>query len=124
MPIRFIVDHTKAFVTAVVEGPVTLDEVLRHLDIERALKGLSYPELVDARTVELTFTASDVRVVVAWLRDASKHGPLGPTAVVVSTDVAFGMMRMLQMLVDDVCVIRPFRSLAEAEAWLDSGSAS
>jgi hypothetical protein len=28
------------------------------------------------------------------------------------------MMRMLQMLVEDVCIVQPFRDLGEAERWL------
>jgi hypothetical protein len=43
---------------------------------------------------------------------------LGPTAVVVGDDAAFGMMRMFQMLLEDVALLRPFRVLADAEDWL------
>jgi hypothetical protein len=42
----------------------------------------------------------------------------GPTAVLVSSDVAFGMLRMLEIMLDGIASIRPFRSSADAHAWL------
>lgn len=36
----------------------------------------------------------------------------------VSTVVGFGVMRMFDILVEDVCVIRPFWDMEEAERWL------
>jgi hypothetical protein len=43
---------------------------------------------------------------------------LGPTAIIVETDVGHGMLRMLELLVEDVCAVRPFRREPEAEKWL------
>jgi hypothetical protein len=43
---------------------------------------------------------------------------LGPTAVLVSDDVAFGVIRMLEVLVEDICEVRSFRDEQEARAWL------
>jgi hypothetical protein len=45
------------------------------------------------------------------------------TAVVVADDAAFGLMRMFPMLLEDVALLRAFRTLAEAEEWLRSVSA-
>jgi hypothetical protein len=30
----------------------------------------------------------------------------------------YGVIRMLQMLVEDVCIVQPFRDIEEAERWL------
>ena len=38
--------------------------------------------------------------------------------MLVSTDFQFGIMRMVEMLVEDVCLIKPFRTEADAERWL------
>jgi hypothetical protein len=48
------------------------------------------------------------------------HIALGPTAIIVVSDFAYGMMRMLEILVEDVCDIRPFRDRGEAEKWINS----
>ncbi|MGH7681823.1 MAG: hypothetical protein ACRENN_07540, partial [Candidatus Eiseniibacteriota bacterium] len=53
-------------------------------------------------------------------RMLSKQSQLGPGAVIVNSDLAFGMMRMLGMLVEDVCQVRPFRTVAEADWWIDN----
>jgi hypothetical protein len=43
---------------------------------------------------------------------------LGPTAIIVDSDVECGMVRMAEMLVEDVCAVRPFRRTEEAQEWL------
>jgi hypothetical protein len=37
---------------------------------------------------------------------------------VVANDYAYGMLRMLEILLDDVCLVRPFRERDAAEQWL------
>ena len=60
--------------------------------------------------------------LVAWLRWLGERTRLGPTAVVVDSDLAFGIVRMVEMLVDDVCQVKPFRTKLDAELWLDQFS--
>ena len=79
---------------------------------------LAYPELVDARKADLELSPADVRQIVSILQTLSRESPLGKTAVVVSTDLAYGMMRMLSILVEDYCSVSPFRNLDEANNWL------
>jgi hypothetical protein len=42
--------------------------------------------------------------------------------VVVSDDVSYGMLRLLEILLDDIAAVRPFRAGEEREAkhWLAS----
>ena len=68
-------------------------------------------------------TPADVRRIVELLRSLSRESKLGRTAILVSTDYAYGLMRMLEMLVEDVCQIRVFREEQEARAWLNAMSA-
>jgi hypothetical protein len=51
-----------------------------------------------------------------------KDHALGPTAVVVSSTVAFGMMRMLETLASSACAIRPFLDIDDAKRWLREGA--
>ena len=75
-------------------------------------------ELIDARRAVVRLSSAEAQEIVELLRSLSRSHPLNRIAVVVSTDVAYGVMRMLQTLVEDVCVVQPFRDLAEAERWL------
>jgi hypothetical protein len=66
----------------------------------------------------IKFSPAEVQELLELLRSLVRSHCLGRTAVVVSTDVAYGIMRMLKVLVEDVCVVRPFRDLPAAELWL------
>jgi hypothetical protein len=114
-----IVDTERNEVTTIAEGTVTLDEVRAHLHREKSDSALPYRELIDARNAVVMLSSSELQQIVELLRSLARSRRLGPTAVVVSTDVAYGTLRMLQILVEDVCVVRPFRDLAAATLWLN-----
>ena len=115
------VDAERNEVTTIAEGTVTLDEVRAHLHREKSDSALPYRELIDARNAVVSLSRSEVREIVELLRSLARCRRLGRTAVVVSTDVAYGIMRMLQILVEDVCVVQPFRDLTTAALWLSDG---
>jgi hypothetical protein len=118
VPIIFSVDHERKLVTALAVGPIGYADIERHLRQERQWKGLSYPEFMDARGAGLNLAPVDVRHIVELLRRLGHEAKLGPTAVLVDNDFAFGVLRMLDSLVEDCCRIHPFRDEAEAFAWL------
>ena len=120
MPITATYDHQLRRVSARAEGPVTLEEIRNHLEEERQEPGLAYSELIDARGSIPAFSSADVRVLVALLRWLGERTRLGPTAVVVDDDLEYGMVRMVEILVEDVCLIKPFRDLLDAELWLNN----
>ena len=64
-------------------------------------------------------TSAEVRDVVDQLRHMALDETLGPTAIVVASEVAFGMLRMLEILIEEVTIIRPFRDYDEAVRWLE-----
>ena len=92
---------------------------MAHLGKERDEDGLPFHELIEASRVTLTLSPSEVRQIVDRLRELGRRHALGPTAVIVGDDVSYGMLRMLETLVEDVCDVRPFRNRTEAEEWLD-----
>jgi hypothetical protein len=120
MPITLTIDHDRRQVDAVAIGPITYTDVENHLLAERNSEGLAYREFVDAREATLVFASypAQVRQMVALIRSLGKESTLGPTAVLVADDFAFGIMRMLEALVEDVAEIRPFREEQLARAWL------
>jgi hypothetical protein len=111
-------DDAGRVLRVVAEGPIDFAEIRAHLVEERADGALGYRELIDARRATPAVSAADVRRVVDLVRGEARGLALGPTAVVVSSDVAYGMLRMLEMLVEDLAAIRPFRDYREAVRWL------
>lgn len=118
MSIAYSVDRVHRRVSAVAEGSVTHPEIVAHLRKERDDDGLRFTEFIDATQATVSLSASEVREIVELLRDLGRRNALGPTAVVVVNDVSYGTLRMLEVLVEDVCVVRPFRDRDEAEEWL------
>lgn len=116
------VDSERNEVITIAEGTVTLDEVRAHLHREKRDSALPYRELIDARNAVVRLSSSELQQIVELLRSLARSRRLGPTAVVVSTDVAYGILRMLQILLEDVCVVQPFRDLAAATLWLNGGT--
>ena len=118
MSITVTPDHARRLLHVRATGPITLGDIRAHLEEERMVGGLPYRELIDARGYSPAFSAEDVRSIVTLLRRLGQESRLGPTAIIVDSDDGYGMLRMLEILVEDVCAIRPFRSREEAEKWL------
>jgi hypothetical protein len=118
MPIIMSVDHERKLVNAIAIGPVSFSDVENHLSMERQFGGLTYKELLDARGAGIGFTPTEIRQIVSLIRTLGQKSKLGPSAVLVSTDFAFGVTRLLEALLEDVCEIRPFWNEEEAKAWL------
>lgn len=112
------IDHDSRAMYVTADGPITFSDIRNHLFKERLEHGLTYAELIDARTASPELSSEDVRKVVSILRGFATEHTLGPTAVVVSTDHGFGMIRMLEIFLEDVCAIRPFREVEAALQWI------
>lgn len=120
MPITCSIDYDRRYMEATATGPIGWEEILSHLLDERLKGGLSYPELIDACAATPTWSSAQAREIVALLTSYNRESALGPTAVVVSSDLAFGMIRMLEILLDDVCIVKPFYHYDDAKQWLQT----
>jgi hypothetical protein len=120
MPITYTLDRVRRRLFAVARGSITYSEIVAHLEKERDDNGLPFAEIIEATQAYVALSAAEVRRVVDLLRDLGRHNALGPTAVITGNDFSYGIMRMLGILVEDVCAVRPFRDRGEAEEWLDA----
>ena len=113
---------------------------LRRLGLLRGdVAGYRFRELVSARaasalleggaTVKIwndlgarhdAFDAADARSLIDTVRVIAREINFGPTAVIVADDTTYGMLRMLETLLEGVCDVRPFRDAERnaAEQWL------
>ena len=124
MSVTYTVDHERREMYTTADGPITMEDIRKHLNEDHRDKGLSYRELIEAAGATAVFSASDVRTTVGILRAYGREGVLGPTAIGVGNDLAYGMFRMLAILLEDVCALQPFRTRREAEQWLAGTSTS
>jgi hypothetical protein len=123
MPIEIRkIDHDRHEIDAVALGPVHYIDIEKHLVEERNIGGISYKEFIDARDASLVFALNpaEIRQIVALVRSLCQQSKFGPTAILVSTDFAFGIMRAMEMLLEDVADVRPFRDEKLARSWLAS----
>ena len=118
MSMTTTINHAQRRVFVKAEGLLTLNDIRTHLEEERVEAGLSYDELIDARGISSDFSQQDVRVIADVLRRLAINSRIGPTAIIVDSDVEYGMLRMLGILIEDVCRVQPFRRQEEAEKWL------
>lgn len=122
MKIRFSVDYADRLVSTRAEGAITFADISAHLEQERLAGALAYRELIDGRGATPAVSSEEVRSVVAILRRLGSDSPLGPTAVLVDSQVGYGVLRMLEALLDDVCAVKPFYQQEGAEEWLAGSS--
>jgi uncharacterized UPF0146 family protein len=76
--------------------------------------------LSDMREIEVGSTNDGISEMLAVMEGTAQRRVTAKAAIVVATDVAFGMGRMLEMLSDDVTdpSFRIFRDLSAAFEWL------
>lgn len=121
MPISVRIDIKQGVVFRVIKGSVTVDEIIE--SFSSVLKDDNYrpgmKTLTDMREVVHSATPEDVKRIAGFiLEQMSTIGSL-KAAVVVSTDVSFGMTQILRALVDRGSTdIRVFRDMEEAMSWL------
>jgi hypothetical protein len=121
MPITLSVDHATREVKAVATGPITFEDIRHHLLQERDQGGLPYREFIDASKAEPVCSTSDARATVDLLKTLGSQGMLGPTAVIVPNDVSYGLVRMVEILLEEFAKVRPFHTteVTEAREWLE-----
>src|SRR5204863_390443 len=96
-------------------------DMLTLLDWQARDGAWSYGFLHDARALTSALSSAEIERLLRCVQAMSKtHGPHGPIAVVVGSDLLYGMTRMYATRSESSAEpINVFRSVAEAEAWLD-----
>jgi hypothetical protein len=119
MPCAYTIDLARSLVLSRGWGEVTDRELLAHV---RALTAdprfaRNFHQFIDLRDV------TDVQITASTIREMVKLNPFGAgarRAVVVTSDVVFGMARMYQILRDESPdEFEIFRKLDDALRWLE-----
>jgi len=122
MPLIYVRDDARRRVTVTAIGDITMNDAISILD-RRVIDGVwSYALLYDGRQRTSVMEAQEVRILVELTRTLSaRHGLPGPMALVRQDATGFGMSRMFGILSEEARFeVSVFRTIEEAEAWLDS----
>ena len=123
MPVNHTIDIEARLVRIVGSGVVTDDEMVRCVADLRADPALepNMNTLSDMRDIDVAFTSEGVSRLVTVMRNSADRRVAARAAIVVNSEVAFGMGRMFELRAEqaDELSIRIFRDMAEALEWLD-----
>ncbi len=118
MPLITGVDHKLREVSVLAIGPVKVDDVREHVQHMKREGGLAYPRIVESRGAGIPADPADFQQLAEMLNDLSAEGPVGPAAIIVSSDADIEGMRVLEGLLAKTCEVKSFRNEADARAWL------
>jgi hypothetical protein len=100
-------------------GMLTYEELRYHLTETRALTARGYPELFDATGAEAEMSIAQIQSLSIMSGEMFRRGELGPTAIVVTGRMLFGMTRMYEKLnAHSISPVHVFLDVPPAEAWL------
>ena len=120
MPIRYSIDRIHRRLMTHADGIVTFHDINAHLDLEQGNRDLNRSELIDARGATTDITSEQIRRLVRRAADMLRVVDLGPTAIVTTNDVVYGMARMYSILAEGVgATAEVFRDMESATRWLE-----
>ena len=120
MPIFFQIDDVSRRINTVAEGVITYADLRTHMNADVPPEVVGYSEIFDCTGATTDVTADEIRRLASEReRIAGSRAAAGPVAVVATNDLFFGMFRMFDVLTSRVRPLRVFRSIADAERWLE-----
>lgn len=122
MEMEYKRDDERRRFTVVSRGVASMTDILTSLDRQREEGAWTYALLHDGRALTgVDMDAHDIRCLLDRVGLLNRqHGPQGPVAIVATDATTYGMARMYSILAEaENLVTNVFRSVAEAEAWLD-----
>jgi hypothetical protein len=123
VPITFEIDKPRGQIRTTVVGSVTVDDIRTHAEALVRENALGYADLIDARAASGPgLFSGDIRRIAEMVGTLRGDFAMGPRAIVVSSNSAYGMVRMLAALASAWTTIEVFRDWNSAEQWL-AGSA-
>ena len=120
MPIRFSYNSEAKILFTTAEGVISFEELQAHLNGEWLAQRVASREFVDASTASTNLTSEQAKKIVATVLQMAGQQEFGPTAIVTSDNVLFGMASMVGILseLNDGPAIGVFRSVSEGLNWL------
>src|SRR5262245_279296 len=125
MPVEYEIDANRRLIRTRCIGPVTIAEVIAHFHTLKADPRLpGQPDvLLDFSRLTAFPDRDQIRSVAREVRDLAPKISWRNCAIVAPEDLAFGIGRMFEMTSEpSFRATMVFRSLADAEVWLQRGA--
>lgn len=122
MPISYHIDPALGVAFKRVTGRLTPEELLAHLHDFTADSAFrpGLHAFVDCRETDVGSSSDDVRRMASDVRANGRELGTGRCAILVASDVQFGMVRVFEAFVGDTSMeFRTFRAVDEARQWLE-----
>jgi hypothetical protein len=120
MAIRYSVDRVHRRLITHADGMLTFHDINAHLDVEQRNRDLDLPELFDARGATTNLTTEQVHRLVSRAANMLRVTDVGPTAIVTTNEVLYGMARMYAVLTEGVgAAADVFSDVVSAMRWLN-----
>jgi hypothetical protein len=121
VPVEVRIDVERGVVIRRAWGEVTVNELTE--SFSKVLQDPDYrsgmPSLSDLRDLKVTGFTPTIRGIAEFIERRREQTGAARAAVVVSSEAAYGLLRMLQALTHKSPMeIRPFRKMEEALEWL------
>jgi hypothetical protein len=120
MPLHWTVSHPQRLVIAIAKGDVQAREFETYLEDIFAQGGGPYRKMVDISQTETAFDDSVLKSFADWVRRHASPGPIGPIAIVATSDESFRQARVFAEAATVDRPIRIFREQHEARRWLNA----
>ena len=118
MPLKWEIFHDQKLVHIIANGRVTLPEMEEHFDALAVADVLQYGKLFDATEADPIYTDEDVMAMGARLSAYTATLKSGPLAVIGLDEKARSAFRRFVNISPAKRPARPFKTEAEARAWL------
>ena len=116
--ISFSVDAS-GMMRTVLRGVITAPQCVAHMEAREAQGLLDRPQIVDARGARLALSTEELRTIATLAKATRRRGPVGPTALVASDDLVYGIARMYEGFDPHGSMgFAVFRTIEEAEHWI------
>ena len=120
MPISYEIDSQREIVYCRGAGIVGIEDFTVNLKNRESSPVGHYSLLIDLVGTTTNITGEEMRELVAFRRRLAARVPPAPVAFAADDDHVFAVLRMMQMLTETVRPIGVFRSMEDAEKWLES----
>ena len=113
------IDHEARRIYSRGDGEITLQILSTHMLNRLDPTIAAYGELLDITSATTSMSEEDIHELAALRKTISLPFGAGPTAVVATNQVFYGMFRMYEMITDQIRPIMVFRDIESARKWLD-----
>ena len=113
------IDHEARRIYSRGDGEITLQILATHMLNRLDPTIAAYGELLDITNATTSMSEQDIHELAALRKTISLPFEAGPTAVVATNQVFYGMFRMYEMITDQIRPIMVFRDIESARKWLD-----